>query len=82
MALSLLAASAVSFQEQAHAATWDGIGDEQDCLAAGPPTQSTFQLQAEVQCTLLADSQVGAPWPGASAVDPPALSDPLRTLLH
>ncbi len=58
VALSQLAAAAVSFQEAAHAATWEGIGDERDCLAACPPSQTTLQLQAEVHCKLLSDGQV------------------------
>ncbi|KAK9835694.1 hypothetical protein WJX74_005996 [Apatococcus lobatus] len=57
VALSQLLAASVRFQEEAHRATWENIGDEEEFLAACPPTQSTFQLQAEIQCKLLSDGQ-------------------------
>ena len=58
VALSHFAAAAVNFQDEAHTATWDGVGDEAEFLAACPPSQGTFQLQAEVHCNLLSDGQV------------------------
>ena len=58
VALSQLAAAAVNSQDEAHTATWEGVGDEAEFLAACPPSQGTFELQAEIHCKLLSDGQV------------------------